>query len=188
MTKENRAAVVKLLKKIYQDNLQKPLPQKSLLYLKGSFGKARYDDDVNNTLHYEATFSYLVGLNCLYMDSVIDLATNEVYLVDILDKYRENIWVQGVSPEQLQEFGLKEVINKQELAKFVGEKNPEVIFINRGIHRRNKKWSHHWVPDELEEFRHLMNFDLIYPIINLARTVKNPTEIQLMREVNPASS
>ena len=183
MTKENREAVLKLLQKNYQNNLKKAFPKKSLIYLKGSFEKARYDDDAPNTIFYEANFSYLVGLNCLYMDSVIDLCTDEVFLVDILDKYRGNIWEQGVTPEQLQEYGLKRVLSKQELTQFVEDRSPEVIFIHRGIQRGNEKWSHHWVPDELEKFRPLMDFDCLYPALNLARTVKNPTEIQLMREV-----
>jgi Xaa-Pro aminopeptidase len=183
MSRENRAAVLTLLKKFYQTDLKKPFPKKSLLYLKGSLERPKNDDDTSHQVHYEANFSYLVGINCVYYDSVIDFEKDEVYLVDILDTYKNNKWVQGVTPEKLKEFQLSGIINKNDLTEFIQKRTPEVIFINRGIARLNGRWSNFWIPNELETFRDIMDLDSTYPLINLARTRKNPTEIELMKEV-----
>jgi Xaa-Pro aminopeptidase len=188
MCKENRAALLDLLKSSYKKNPNKSFPKKSLLYLKGSVERSRHDDDVNHQTHYEPNFSYLVGFNCVYYDSVIDFETDEVFLVDILNYYQNNKWVQGVTPKQMKEYQLSGVIQQDQLSAFIKSKDPEQIFINRGVARSNERWSHHWVPDQMEEFRNIMNFDMIYPMVNLARTKKNPTEIKLMREVRSESS
>jgi Xaa-Pro aminopeptidase len=183
MTRENRAALLKRLKAFYKNSLSLEFPKKALIYLKGSVERSKFDDDTNHLTMYEANFSYLVGLNCVYYDSLIDLSTDEVYLVDILDYYRGNIWHHPVTPEKLKEYGLKAVLNKDELNGMVKKLAPEKIFINRSVQRSESRWTHYWVPEELEEFRDLMDFDSLYPMICKTRTIKNPTELKCMKEV-----
>lgn len=183
MTRENRAALLKRLKNLYKDCLKKPFPEKSLIYLRGSYERSKLEDDTSHQPFYEANFSYLVGLNCLYYDSVIDLATDEVFLVDVLDTYKDNYWRNGVTSQQMEEFRLKAILGREELGDFVRSRDTETIFINRGVHRGESRLTHFWVPKELEEFRAIMDFDSLYPQLCLTRTVKNPTELKLMKEV-----
>lgn len=184
MSKENRAAVLALISNYFETTLKQPLETESFIYMKGSFPKNKHDDDCSYEVQYEANNSYMVGLNTLYYDSLIDLSDDKVYLVDILNKYKNNIWVQSIQKEKMHEFGIEDVISQEDLGPFLKQKKVARIFINRGVNVNENRFSNHWVPPQLKEFQSVLDFDTLYPLLNLARTIKNPTEIKLMKEVS----
>jgi hypothetical protein len=185
MCQENRLAVKKELLSHFQKSLELVWPTSPVIYLKGSYHLSRNDDDVCHfPIEYDAYFSYLVGINCVDYDSVINLNNDEVFLVDIHSKFEGDFIHKQVTPSELQKFGISRVLSQSELVSYLSDQKVDRIFFNRGVRARQNIWSNFWLPPQLDSFSGAFDFDSLYPALNHCRSFKNSTETELMREVS----
>lgn len=183
MMHENRQITKRMLQSRLHAKGKSPSLSKHFIYLKGSFDVKRFDDDVCHAPKFEANFSYLTGLNCLSYDSLLDLGNDRVYLVDILNKYKGGFIYKEASAEDMARWNIDGCLDEKGLSDYLEGIGVERIYLYHGAMEREKRWSNHWVPEVLERWEGVLDFDTLYPGLNDLRTVKNAIEIQAMRDV-----
>ncbi|GAA5816055.1 hypothetical protein MFLAVUS_009577 [Mucor flavus] len=156
----------------------------SLVYMKGKGESTRDDTDVDMEFRQESNFFYLTGIDEPGFHVIIHLQAERVYLItpDIPDN---DIFWKGPNystKELLEKYDVDEIVNELELQRLITSLSPDMTHVLNQSQGIDLLKYAPMVP------ANSINTQLLLPVMNEARLIKFPWEIDIIRQVMYGSS
>lgn len=161
----------------------------SIVLMKGSVPTFQHDSDACNFPKYEMNFTYLFGINQMFVDGYLELDSGKSFFI-IPDDIKSNYYSHQLSKQEaIDNFGVDDVLFKKDFLSYLKGKNVSKAYLNTGKCFYMEAESHVYDdPEVLEILQGKLVKGPLYAIINNMRVIKSPIEIEMMREVCEISS
>ncbi|KNC76794.1 xaa-Pro dipeptidase, partial [Sphaeroforma arctica JP610] len=156
--------------------------------MKGGEQEFRFDTDHEKIFRQESSFSYLTGVEEPGCFLTIELETGKsvLFVPDLPMEYA--VWMGVVYPKSYYEekYGVEEVLFVDDIPAYFKEKNPNPIFINRGVNTDSGHTTMEATFDGIDQYK--VDYERLFGDIGECRVIKTPQELEVMRYVAKISS
>eukprot|EP01134_Creolimax_fragrantissima_P006068 CFRG6068T1 len=159
-----------------------------IAFLKGGEQEFRFDTDHEKIFRQESSFSYLFGVEEPGCYGAVELGTgmSVLFVPNLPASYA--VWMGVVYPKSYykEKYGVDDVHFVEEIPAYFKEKNPNPIFINRGVNSDSGHKTMEATFEGIDQYE--VDGESLFGNIAECRVIKTEAELEVMRYVAKVSS
>lgn len=180
MYKECRGKVV--------DMVNGEQPKDGIILLKGGEQSTQYETDTDILFRQDSHFRYMFGVREPDCYGIVDLLDKKCTLFVPNFPQSYGVWMGPIQPQQyyIDKYLVDEVKYVEEIPGHIQNRNPSVIYVNKGVNSDSGKTCEPATFEGIENYN--VDEDTLYECICECRVIKTEREIELFRMLSHAGS